>query len=98
MYGDEAPSGRLPYTVAKNEADYGHLLHRATADKASNYYASANLIRGVYIDYCHFTNHSITPRFGINFGLTCAIFEYANLDIVVADIGTSAFALPRSHP
>lgn len=27
MYGKQSPSGRLPYTVAKNESDYGVLLH-----------------------------------------------------------------------
>lgn len=26
LYGDVSPSGRLPYTVARNETDYGHLL------------------------------------------------------------------------
>jgi beta-glucosidase len=26
LYGKQSPSGRLPYTVAKNESDYGHLL------------------------------------------------------------------------
>ncbi|KAL4861909.1 glycosyl hydrolase family 3 N terminal domain-containing protein, partial [Aspergillus spectabilis] len=27
MYGKQSPSGRLPYTVAKNESDYGELLN-----------------------------------------------------------------------
>jgi beta-glucosidase len=32
MYGKQSPSGRLPYTVAKKEIDYGHLLGPAQKD------------------------------------------------------------------
>lgn len=31
LYGNVSPSGRLPYTVAKNESDYGNLLRPAPA-------------------------------------------------------------------
>ncbi|KAG9197701.1 hypothetical protein G6514_001128 [Epicoccum nigrum] len=98
MYGDQAPSGRLPYTVAKNESDYGNLLFPVTADNSSNYYTSANLTEGVYIDYRHFDARNITPRFEFGFGLTYTTFEYANLDIVVTDLGTNASALPPRAP
>src|SRR6478735_5291479 len=54
IYGNQSPSGRLPYTVAKNESDYGELLMPVTADNASNYYTSANFTEGVYIDYRRF--------------------------------------------
>lgn len=27
LWGDRSPSGKLPYTVAKNASDYGQLLH-----------------------------------------------------------------------
>jgi len=27
MYGKQSPSGRMPYTVAKQESDYGALLN-----------------------------------------------------------------------
>jgi beta-glucosidase len=98
MYGDQAPSGRLPYTVAKNEFDYGDLLRPVTADNTSNYYTSANLTEGVYIDYRHFDAHNITPRFEFGFGLTYTTFGYTNLDIVVTELGTNASALPPVAP
>jgi beta-glucosidase len=98
MYGDQAPSGRLPYTVAKNEFDYGDLLHPVIADNTSNYYTSANLTEGVYIDYRHFDAHNITPRFEFGFGLTYTTFEYASLEIVATELGTNASALPPFAP
>jgi beta-glucosidase len=98
MYGDQAPSGRLPYTVAKNESDYGNLLSPVTADNSSNYYTSANLTEGVYIDYRHFDAYNITPRFEFGFGLTYTTFEYTNLEIAVTHLGTNASALPPVAP
>lgn len=98
MYGDQAPSGRLPYTVAKNESDYGDLLSPVKPNNASNYYTSANLTEGVYIDYRHFDIRNITPRFEFGFGLTYTTFEYANLGIAVTDRGTNASALPPVAP
>ena len=94
MYGDQAPSGRLPYTVAKNETDYGDLLSSVSANNVSNYYTSANLTEGVYIDYRHFDAYNITPRYEFGFGLTYTTFEYVNLNIAVTNLGKNATALP----
>jgi len=98
MYGDQAPSGRLPYTVAKNESEYGDLLSPIRADNTSNYYTSANLTEGVYIDYRHFDAHNITPRFEFGFGLTYTTFKYASLDIALTNTGANASALPPPAP
>jgi beta-glucosidase len=89
---------KLLYTVAKNESDYGNLLSPVTADNSSNYYTSANLTEGVYIDYRHFDTYNITPRFEFGFGLTYTTFEYANLEIAVTNLGTNASALPPVAP
>ncbi|KAF5845566.1 hypothetical protein GGP41_009385 [Bipolaris sorokiniana] len=98
MYGDQAPSGRLPYTVAKRESEYGDLLSPIRADNTSNYYTSANLTEGVYIDYRHFDAHDIIPRFEFGFGLTYTTFEYASLNIALTDLGANASALPPPAP
>jgi beta-glucosidase len=94
MYGDQAPSGRLPYTVAKNEFDYGDLLRPVTADNSSNYYTSANFTEGVYIDYRRFDALNITPRYEFGFGLTYTTFAYADLKLNVTAKGANASALP----
>ncbi|RBR18125.1 uncharacterized protein FIESC28_06191 [Fusarium coffeatum] len=98
MYGDQAPSGRLPYTVAKNESDYGDLLLPVTANNASNYYTSANFTEGVYIDYRRFDALNITPRFEFGFGLTYTTFEYAGLKLNLTAQGSNASTLPPSTP
>ena len=98
MYGDQAPSGRLPYTVAKNESDYGDLLQPVTANNASNYYTSANFTEGVYIDYRRFDALNITPRFEFGFGLTYTTFEYADLKLNLTAQGVNASTLPPKAP
>ena len=49
LYGDVNPSGRLPYTIAKNSSDYS----------ASVIYESTNNLQipyteGIFVDYRHF--------------------------------------------
>lgn len=94
MYAVQAPSGRLPYTIAKNESDYGELLHPVTADNTSNYYTSANFTEGVYIDYRRFDALNITPRYEFGFGLTYTTFEYSDLNVSLATDGTNIGPLP----
>ncbi|KAI0528353.1 glycosyl hydrolase family 3 N terminal domain-containing protein [Xylaria digitata] len=98
MYGEQAPSGRLPYTVAKNASDYGELLEPITADNASNYYTSANFTEGVYIDYRRFDAFDIAPRFEFGFGLTYTTFEYAELKATLTAKGSNASTLPPAAP
>jgi beta-glucosidase len=98
IYGDQAPSGRLPYTVAKNESDYGDLLRPVTADNSSNYYTSANFTEGVYIDYRRFDALNITPRYEFGFGLTYTTFTYEGLKWNITAEGANASALPPLSP
>lgn len=67
MYGNQSPSGRMPYTVAKNESDYGHLLN-PVLPVGTEYYTQDNFTEGVYIDYKHFIAQNITPRYEFGFG------------------------------
>lgn len=82
LYGDENPSGRLPYTVAFNESDYGHMLSPdLTLTGMFEHFPQSNFSEGVYIDYRHFDAQNITPRYEFGFGLSYTTFEYANLQI-----------------
>ncbi|KAF4454371.1 putative beta-glucosidase precursor [Fusarium austroafricanum] len=83
LYGDENPSGRLPYTVARNETDYGITL-KADLTLAPNkfqYFPQSDFSEGVFTDYRHFDAKNITPRYEFGFGLSYTTFEYANLGI-----------------
>ena len=59
LYGATNPSGKLPFTIAKAAEDYGTELQSGT-DSFSE---------GLFIDYRHFDNADIEPRFEFGFGL-----------------------------
>ncbi|KAI0905011.1 glycoside hydrolase family 3 protein [Ustulina deusta] len=71
LYGDTAPSGKLPYTIAKSAQDYG------TAIASS----SDNFNEGLFIDYRHFDQANIAPRYEFGFGLSYTNFTYSGIAI-----------------
>lgn len=91
LYGKENPSGRLPYTVARNETDYETLLAPdRTTTGMFQHFPQSNFTEGVYIDYRHFDLKNITPRYEFGFGLSYTTFDYANLR--VSQTGNSSTA------
>ena len=74
LYGNKSPSGRLPYTLARKESDYGDLLNPSMATTRQS-----DFVEGVYIDFKHFVKHSIKPRYEFGFGLTYTSFNYSEL-------------------
>lgn len=60
LYGFTSPSGKLPYTIAKAEGDYGTSVQSGSTD---------NFAEGLYVDYRHFDKNAITPRYEFGFGL-----------------------------
>lgn len=98
MYGKQSPSGRLPYTVAKNESDYGALLDPQMPDRDYNgWYPQSNFTEGVYIDYKAFEKEGIEPRYAFGFGLTYTDFTYADLDIEVSPDADKGYLPPGSE-
>jgi beta-glucosidase len=85
LYGDVSPSGRLPYTIAKESSDYGNLLGPCQGGKSRS--PQCDFTEGVNIDYRHFLALNITPRYEFGFGLTYSSFEYSSLKI---DINATA--------
>lgn len=83
LYGDVSPNGKLPYTIARNESDYGAILEPVitTTNSWDRYYLQDNFTEGVYIDYRAFDEGDIKPRFEFGFGLTYTTFKYSNLKI-----------------
>ncbi|SPQ24051.1 ed46bc10-0f3a-4e3b-8518-df63bc09512c [Thermothielavioides terrestris] len=69
LYGLTAPSGKLVYTIAKRAEDYGTAVVRG----------DDNYSEGLYVDYRHFDNAKIEPRFEFGFGLSYTNFTYTNL-------------------
>jgi beta-glucosidase len=59
LYGSSAPSGKLPYTIAKQATDYGTSVVSGNDDYAE----------GLFVDYRHFDQSEIEPRYEFGFGL-----------------------------
>lgn len=76
LYGEVSPSGKLPYTLAKNESDYGNLYAPCMPTSQDDHFPQCNYTEGVYIDYRHFDAKDITPRFEFGFGLSYTTFAY----------------------
>lgn len=79
LYGDVSPSGRLPFTVAKEEEDYGMLLNSTVDEDAA--FPQVDFDEGLYIDYRHFDLYNITPRYEFGYGLSYSTFDYSGLEI-----------------
>ncbi|KAH9822112.1 glycoside hydrolase family 3 protein [Teratosphaeria destructans] len=93
LYGDVSPSGRLPFTVARNESDYGHLLNSTVT---AGPYPQQNFTEGLYIDYRYFDKYNVTPRFEFGYGLSYSSFEYSNLTVIATGSDTSPYPADSS--
>lgn len=82
LYGAWNPSGRLPYTIAKNASDYpAQLVLGGTATDI----LSIDYTEGLYIDYRWFDAQNITPRYEFGYGLSYTTFEYSQLVVTPID-------------
>jgi beta-glucosidase len=59
LWGDVSPSGKLPYSIAKQQKDYGPNIPSGTD----------SFPEGLYIDYRYLDKNNIAPRFEFGFGL-----------------------------
>ncbi|KIK54819.1 glycoside hydrolase family 3 protein [Collybiopsis luxurians FD-317 M1] len=90
LYGRINPSGRLPYTIAKNESDYSQFAICITA--------TCNFTEGNLIDYKWFDALDVTPRYEFGYGLSYTTFSYQNFSVqansdLAAGMFTGAYAV-----
>ncbi|CAF1356554.1 unnamed protein product [Rotaria sordida] len=64
LFGDYNPGGKLVFTLAKNDSDYGTDISKTD---------SSNYNEGVFLDYRHFDKYNIVPRY--YFGMYMPIYE-----------------------
>lgn len=81
LYGDVSPSGKLPYSLPRNESDYGSLLTPVTFTDWDQLFPQDDFAEGVFIDYRAFDMKGIAPRFEFGYGMTYTTFKYSNLTI-----------------
>ncbi|PFH60809.1 hypothetical protein XA68_10270 [Ophiocordyceps unilateralis] len=81
LYGDANPSGKLPYTVAKKEADYGHVLVPDVPRGDFFKFPQSNFTEGPFLDYRRFDRERIQPRYEFGFGLSYTTFALSRLTV-----------------
>lgn len=93
LYGQTNPSGRLPYTVARNESDYVSAGQPDVTSALSYFqnFPQSNFTEGVFVDYRHFDAKNITPRYEFGFGLSYTTFEYSALEVSKAAATTDIY-------
>ncbi|RDH36751.1 putative beta-glucosidase M [Aspergillus welwitschiae] len=91
LYGRANPSGKLPYTIAKQASDYGSLLHPSEPQTPYGLFPQSDFSEGVYIDYRAFDKDNITPQFEFGFGLSYTTFAYSGLSIEKTNETTSEY-------
>ncbi|KAK5952745.1 hypothetical protein OHC33_006338 [Knufia fluminis] len=83
LYGAVNPSGKLPYTIARNESDYNAPILNLTGTPHS-YNGDAwqsDFTEGLMIDYRHFDNAGIEPLFEFGHGLSYSTFSLQDLTV-----------------
>ncbi|KAK2599038.1 hypothetical protein QQS21_005505 [Conoideocrella luteorostrata] len=79
LWGQSNPSGKLPYTVAKKESDYGPLLDPASQSGSKS--PQSDFTAGIYTDYKYFEKSHIQPRYEFGFGLSYTRYDYSNMQL-----------------
>ena len=73
LYGAVSPSGKLPFTIAKQSGDYGTGIQGGDDEFAE----------GLYVDYRHFDRSGIVPRFEFGFGLCEFVHLFLGVSFVL---------------
>lgn len=82
LFGNYNPSGRLPFSISENEADYGTKIVYDSLGFPEIPYTEQLLI-----DYRYMDSKNIVPRFEFGYGLSYTTFAYSGLSITPS--GTS---------
>ncbi|KAI5918925.1 glycoside hydrolase family 3 protein [Camillea tinctor] len=94
LFGETSPSGHLPYTIPVSEDDYPASVGLVATPLSQT---QDTYSEGLYVDYRHFQQAGIAPRFAFGHGLSYASFALSNASITrITDLGTSP--LPPARP
>ncbi len=72
LFGNYNPGGKLVFTLAKNDADYGTNISKTY---------NSNYTETVFLDYRHFDKNNIIPRYHFGYGLSYTTFSFSTLMI-----------------
>lgn len=80
LYGDVAPSGRLPFTIAKDIKDYdlSSLFNKTGTANIQN--PSSEFVSESLTDYRYFDYNNIEPLYEFGYGMSYTTFELSGLN------------------
>ncbi|TIC62413.1 glycoside hydrolase family 3 protein [Wallemia mellicola] len=82
LFGYYNPSAKLPFTIAKQREDYGLILPQTeVVYHDSSDVPQLNYTESIFVDYRHFQQDNIEPRYPFGFGLSYTTFDLDNLQI-----------------
>lgn len=90
LFGKTNPSGKLPYTIAKNDKDYIPVMTEFSKTP------QANFDEGIYIDYRYFDKYNLDPRFEFGYGLSYSNFTLNGISVQTLSVPSEN--LPKAPP
>lgn len=78
LWGEDNFSGKLPYTLARNESDYP-VYAPCGRGRDNTTSPQCDYREGVYLDYRAFDARNMTPRYEFGYGLSYTSFSYSEL-------------------
>ncbi|GAA5850930.1 hypothetical protein JCM8547_009134 [Rhodosporidiobolus lusitaniae] len=80
LFGDVNPSGKLPFTIAKDMSDYNvDGYYNVTEDVPERPYT--NFSEGVFLDYKRFDKMDVTPLYEFGYGMSYTNFSTSGLKV-----------------
>lgn len=95
LFGDENPSGKLPFTIARNTSDYSKLLKNWPNN--SNIAPQDDFTDGLYIDYRRFDKMDLKPRYEFGYGLSYSNWTFSDLEILEWTVPPETFNKSASY-
>lgn len=81
LFGDVNPSGRLPFTIAKDTSHYIPVVKNVTIDEPQDNLYEA----GIYVDYRYYDKHDLDVRYEFGYGLSYSNFTLSDLSLSVVE-------------
>ncbi|KXH25230.1 hypothetical protein CSIM01_04174 [Colletotrichum simmondsii] len=92
LWGMVEPSGRLPYSIPKNESDYGPSIVNLTEPITDPDAWHSTFEEGQMIDYRHLDANDIEPQYEFGIGLSYTEFEMEDALEIKVDAHVSSIA------
>lgn len=69
-------SGRIPFTIAKDDLEYVPVIYNTTLDEPQD-----DFTRSIFLDYRYYDYYNLAPRYEFGYGLSYSNFTFKNLNI-----------------